>query len=165
MIVRALTPKHQAHVGKSVTEIANGLNKTPDDVYVDLILDEANPVVFTFDGNRRELRGGRGSGEDAAAPGRAEGRGGRGGGGETALPPGTWTKHPQFGPGSDSLPVDMDEPVRMVRAPAARRVRRLFQAGQGERCTPRRSRAQSDVDAGRTVPPEGSRVPGKRARR
>ena len=96
VIVRALTPKHQDNVGKSVAEIAKGLNKAADDVYVDLILDEANPVVFTFDGNRREGRGG-------------EGRGGRGGA-EAALPPGAWTKHPQFGPGSDSLPVDMDEP-------------------------------------------------------
>jgi N-acyl-D-aspartate/D-glutamate deacylase len=96
VIVRALTAKHQANVGKSVAEVAKALGKTPDDVYVDLILDEDNPVVFTFDGNRTD--------------GRGRGRGGRGRGGESALPLGAWTKHPQFGPGSDSLPVDMDEP-------------------------------------------------------
>jgi len=93
VIVRALTAKHQASVGKSVADVARTLGKEPNDVYVDLILDEANPVVFTFDGNRTEGRGG---------PGR--------GGSENALPQGAWTKHPQFGPGSDSLPVDMDEP-------------------------------------------------------
>jgi N-acyl-D-aspartate/D-glutamate deacylase len=95
VIVRALTPKHQDHVGKSVTDIARTMGKEPNDVYVELILDEANPVVFTFDGNRTEGRAGRGGG---------------GRGGENPLPPGSWTKHPQFGPGSDSLPVDMDEP-------------------------------------------------------
>jgi N-acyl-D-aspartate/D-glutamate deacylase len=95
VIVRALTPKHQDHVGKSVADIARTMGKEPNDVYVELILDEANPVVFTFDGNRTEGRGGRGGG---------------GRGGENPLPPGTWTKHRQFGPGSDSLPVDMDEP-------------------------------------------------------
>jgi len=100
VIVRALTPKHQASVGKSVADLAKTLGKAPNDVYVDLILDESNPVVFTFDGNRTEGRGGRGG----------RGRGGGGRGGEAPLPPGAWTKHPQFGPGSDSLPVDMDEP-------------------------------------------------------
>lgn len=95
VIVRALTPKHQANVGKSVAEIARTMSREPNDVYVELILDEANPVVFTFDGNRTEGRGGPGGG---------------GRGGENPLPPGAWTKHPQFGPGSDSLPVDMDEP-------------------------------------------------------
>ena len=99
IIVRALTPKNQANVGKSVADVAKALGKDPNDVYVELILDEANPVVFTFDGNRTEGRGGGG-----------EGRGGGRGGAESALPPGAWTKHPQFGPGSDSLPVDMDEP-------------------------------------------------------
>lgn len=99
VIVRAMTPKHQADVGKSVADIAKAASKDPNDVYADLILDEANPVVFTFDGNRTEGRGGGG-----------EGRGGGRGGAEIALPPGAWTKHPQFGPGSDSLPVDMDEP-------------------------------------------------------
>jgi N-acyl-D-aspartate/D-glutamate deacylase len=111
VIVRALTPKHEANVGKSVADIAKALNKEPNDVYVDLILDEANPVVFTFDGNRREGRGGRGRGEGAPVEGArgGEGRGGRGAA-ENTLPQGAWTKHPQFGPGSDSLPVDMDEP-------------------------------------------------------
>jgi len=99
IIVRALTPKNQANVGKSVADVAKALSKDPNDVYAELILDEANPVVFTFDGNRTEGRGGGG-----------EGRGGGRGGAESALPPGAWTKHPQFGPGSDSLPVDMDEP-------------------------------------------------------
>jgi N-acyl-D-amino-acid deacylase len=99
IIVRAMTPKHQANVGKSVADVAKALGKDPNDVYAELILDEANPVVFTFDGNRTEGRGGGG-----------EGRGGGRGGVESALPPGAWTKHPQFGPGSDSLPVDMDEP-------------------------------------------------------
>jgi N-acyl-D-aspartate/D-glutamate deacylase len=125
VIVRALTPKHRDNVSKSVAQIARELNKSADDVYVDLILDEAHPVVFTFDGNRREGRGergrgdgipgetrtpdGRGRGEGIAVESRAaEGRGR--GAADAALPLGTWTKHPQFGPGSDSLPVDMDEP-------------------------------------------------------
>jgi N-acyl-D-aspartate/D-glutamate deacylase len=98
IVVRALTPKNQANVGKSVADIAKAAGKDPNDVYAELILDEANPVVFTFDGNRTAGRGG------------GEGRGGGRGGAENALPAGAWTKHPQFGPGSDSLPVDMDEP-------------------------------------------------------
>jgi N-acyl-D-aspartate/D-glutamate deacylase len=113
VIVRAMTPRHQADVGKSVAEIAKTVGKDPNDVYVELILDEANPVVFTFDGNRTEGRGARGRGEAGTAEG-GQGRGGEGRGGrgpaEEILPQGTWTKHPQYGPGSDSLPVDMDEP-------------------------------------------------------
>jgi N-acyl-D-aspartate/D-glutamate deacylase len=122
VIVRALTPKNQASVGKSVAEIAKGLGKEPNDVYVDLILDESNPVVFTFDGNRTDGRGrGPASADPAQAAGRGAapadpaqagrgGRGGRGQGAENSLPAGIWTTHPQFGPGSDSLPVDQDDP-------------------------------------------------------
>ncbi len=67
VIVRALTAKHQADVGKSVADLAKGLGKDPNDVYIDLILDEANPVVFTFDGNRTEGRG-RGAEGQGARP-------------------------------------------------------------------------------------------------
>ena len=63
-----------------------------------VILDEGNPVVFAFDGDRREARG----------------QGGGGGRGQQnpadQVPPGFWTTHDRFGPGSDSIPVDQDEP-------------------------------------------------------
>lgn len=102
VIVRALTPKHEPSVGKSIVALAKDAGKSPDDLYIDLVLDEDNPVVFTFDGNRNDGR----RGEIAAVQ-----RAGRGGGqGEPPLAQGAWTKHPQFGPGSDTLPVDMDDP-------------------------------------------------------
>lgn len=95
IIVHALTPKNQANVGKSIAELAKAAGKDPNDYYVDVIFDEANPVVFAFDGDRREARtqGSRGQQDpaDRAAPG-------------------FWTTHPRFGPGSDSIPVDMDDP-------------------------------------------------------
>jgi N-acyl-D-aspartate/D-glutamate deacylase len=98
VIVRALTPKYQAHVGESIAELAKASGKDPNDYYIDVILDESNPVVFAFDGDRREARG--------------QGDGGRGPQQNPAdqLPAGFWTTHDRFGPGSDSIPVDQDEP-------------------------------------------------------
>jgi N-acyl-D-aspartate/D-glutamate deacylase len=98
VIVRALTPKHQASVGQSIAKLAQAAGNDPNDYYVDLILDEDNPVVFAFDGDRREARGERGGG-------------GRGQQDPTdQIPPGFWTTYPRFGPGSDSIPVDVDDP-------------------------------------------------------
>jgi N-acyl-D-amino-acid deacylase len=99
VVVRALTPKNEANVGKSVAEIAKTRGKDPNDLYVEMVLDERNPVIFTFDGNARD--GGRGRGI-ASGQGRA--------GQENPLPPEFWTKHRRFGPGSDTIPVDVDEP-------------------------------------------------------
>ena len=96
VIVRALTPKHEAGVGRSVAQLAKAAGKDPGDYYIELILDEDNPVVFAFDGDRREARStrrGRGSADSA-----------------DRLPDGYWTTHPRFGPGADSIPVDMDDP-------------------------------------------------------
>jgi N-acyl-D-amino-acid deacylase len=98
VIVRALTPKNQPQVGKSVAEIATALGKDPNDVYVDMVLDERDPVVFTFDGNGTRGRGNAG--------GRGRGRGND----ENPVAPEAWTKHARFGPGSDTIPVDVDEP-------------------------------------------------------
>lgn len=96
VVVRALTSKHEGNVGKSIAEIAQAAGKSPDDLYVEMVLDERNPVVFTFDGNGR---------------GGERGRGGRGGRGQdNSLPPESWTRHARFGPGSDTIPVDVDEP-------------------------------------------------------
>src|SRR5207249_9620400 len=50
VVVRALTPKNEANVGKSVAAIARTRGKDPSDVYVEMVLDERNPVIFTFDG-------------------------------------------------------------------------------------------------------------------
>jgi N-acyl-D-aspartate/D-glutamate deacylase len=99
VIVHALTPKYKASVGKSIAQLSKASGKDPNDYYVELIFDEANPVVFAFDGDRRQVRG------------QAEG-GGRGQPQDPAdrIPPGYWTTHPRFGPGSDSIPVDMDDP-------------------------------------------------------
>lgn len=96
VIVRALTPRHEALVGRSIADLAKAAGKSPDDYYIDVILDDANPVVFAFDGNRREPR----------SPGRGRGQGDP----ADQLPAGHWTTHPRFGPGSDSIPVDIDEP-------------------------------------------------------
>lgn len=98
IIVHALTSKHKPNVGKSIAALAKAAGKDPNDYYIDVILDEGNPVVFAFDGDRREARaqtgGARGGQQNAA----------------DQVPPGFWTTHPRFGPGSDSIPVDMDEP-------------------------------------------------------
>lgn len=98
VIVHALTPKHKASVGRSIASLAKAAGKDPNDYYVELIFDEADPVVFAFDGDRREAR--------------AQGGGGGGPRQDPAdqLPPGSWTTHTRFGPGSDSIPVDMDDP-------------------------------------------------------
>jgi N-acyl-D-aspartate/D-glutamate deacylase len=97
IIVRALTPKHKGNVGKSIAELAKAAGKDPNDYYIEVILDESNPVVFAFDGDRREARGqgGGGRGQPNAAD---------------QVPAGFWTTHERFGPGSDSIPVDQDEP-------------------------------------------------------
>jgi N-acyl-D-amino-acid deacylase len=103
VIVHALTPKHKDHVGQSVAALAQAAGKDPGEYYIDLILDDDNPVVFAFDGDRREIRG-------QGQPGRG-GRGGRGAPNpDDQLQPGAWTTHPRFSPGSDSIPVDVDEP-------------------------------------------------------
>jgi N-acyl-D-amino-acid deacylase len=98
VIVRALTPRNEKLVGRSIADLAKAAGKDPGDYYIDVILDEDNPVVFAFDGDRREVRGavrggGRGQGDPA-----------------DQLPRGYWTTHSRFGPGADSIPVDMDEP-------------------------------------------------------
>ena len=95
VIVRAETDKHRANVGKSVAEIARGLNRDPGDLYLEMVLDEQNPVVFTFDGDVRErrLRGAR--------PDRS---------GQQPVAEGYWTRHRLFGPGSDSIPIDKGDP-------------------------------------------------------
>jgi N-acyl-D-amino-acid deacylase len=97
VIVRALTPKNEPNVGKSVAEIALASGRDPGDLYVEMVLDDRNPVVFAFDGNGRA---------GVAARGRGAGRGAQ----QNALPPEAWTTHPRFGPGSDTIPVDVDEP-------------------------------------------------------
>lgn len=96
VIVRALTRRNEALVGRSIADIAKAAGKDPNDYYVEVILDEDNPVVFAFDGDRREprpQRRGRGQADPA-----------------DQLPAGFWTTHPRFSPGADSIPVDMDEP-------------------------------------------------------
>lgn len=100
VIVRALTAKHEDAVGRSIAALARAAGTDPNDHYVELILDEANPVVFAFDGNRREVRGAgrRGAGGRGSQDARDQ------------LPRGYWTTHQRFGPGSDSIPVDLDEP-------------------------------------------------------
>ncbi len=98
VIVRALTPKHRDKVGKSIAALAKAAGQDPDDYYVNLILDDGNPVIFTFDGdNRGATRGSRGGGRGQQDP-------------ADVLPAGYWTTHPRFGPGSDSIPVDVDDP-------------------------------------------------------
>ena len=98
VVVRALTPRNERLVGRSIADLAKAAGRDPGDYYVDVILDDENPVVFAFDGNRREARsaareGGREQGDPA-----------------DQLPHGYWTTHPRFGPGADSIPVDMDDP-------------------------------------------------------
>lgn len=97
IIVRALTAKNQPNVGKSIAQLAKAAGKDPNDYYIDVILDEGNPVVFAFDGDRREARGQGGGGRGQQNP-------------ADLVPPGFWTTHARFGPGSDSIPVDMDDP-------------------------------------------------------
>lgn len=98
VIVRALTPRNESRVGQSIAQLAEAAGKSQDDYYVEVILDEANPVVFAFDGNRRQPREQRaGGGRGQANP-------------ADQAPPGYWTTHARFGPGSDSIPVDMDDP-------------------------------------------------------
>ena len=97
IIVHALTPKHKANEGKSIAALAKAAGKDPNDYFIEVILDESNPVVFAFDGDRREAR----------AQG---GGGGRGQNPADQVPQGSWTTHDRFGPGSDSIPVDQDEP-------------------------------------------------------
>ena len=96
IIVHALTPKHKANEGKSIAALAKAMGKDPNDYFIEVILDESNPVVFAFDGDRREARG--------------QGGGGRGQNPADQVPAGFWTTHDRFGPGSDSIPVDQDEP-------------------------------------------------------
>lgn len=102
VIVRALTAKHEGSVGKSIATLAQAASRDPGDYYIDLILDDANPVVFAFDGDRRAVRG-EGGGRGRAGAGAAANP-------DDVLPPGQWTAHARFGPGSDSIPVDVDEP-------------------------------------------------------
>lgn len=97
VIVRALTPKHRSNVGQSIAALAKAAGKDPNDYFVELIFDEANPVVFAFDGDRRDARRPAGGGRGQQDP-------------ADQVPPGFWTTHERFGPGSDSIPVDMDEP-------------------------------------------------------
>ncbi len=95
VIVRAETDKHRPNVGKSVAEMARGLDREPGDLYLEMVLDEENPVVFTFDGDVRERTRRR------PRPGRS---------GQPPVPEGYWTRHRLFGPGSDSIPIDKDDP-------------------------------------------------------
>lgn len=95
VIVRALTPRNERFVGRSIADLAKAAGKDPNDYYIEVILDDDNPVVFAFDGNRREARSQRGRGASNPAD---------------QLPAGYWTTHPRFGPGADSIPVDLDEP-------------------------------------------------------
>jgi N-acyl-D-aspartate/D-glutamate deacylase len=98
VIVRALTRKNEHKVGRSIAALAKAAGTAPNDYYADVILDEANPVVFAFDGNRREIRGqANRAGRGQADP-------------SDQVAPGYWTTHPRFAPGSDSIPVDVDEP-------------------------------------------------------
>lgn len=97
VIVRALTARNEKLVGRSIVDLAKAAGKDPGDYYIEVILDEDNPVVFAFDGNRRAARAARGGGRGQPNP-------------EDQLPPGYWTTHARFGPGADSIPVDMDEP-------------------------------------------------------
>jgi len=98
VIVRAETPKHKPNVGKSIAQLATELGRDPNDLYMEIVLDDQNPVVFTTDGNVREPRSG---GDEAMA---------RRFGKDNVLPEGYWTTHALFGPGSDSLPLDVEEP-------------------------------------------------------
>ena len=95
VIVRAETDKHRANVGKSVTKLAQELNREPGDLYLEMVLDEQNPVVFTFDGDVRERR------QRGARPDRS---------GQQPVAEGYWTRHRLFGPGSDSIPIDKGDP-------------------------------------------------------
>lgn len=97
VIVRAITPKYQPHMGKSVAELAKEQGKDAGELYVEMVLDRENPVVFTFDGDIRQMEG-------------RSSRRSRRFREEELLPEGYWTTHPLFGPGSDSIPVDMEDP-------------------------------------------------------
>ncbi len=94
VVVHADTPKNQGLVGKSVDAIGRGQGRDPVDVLAELVLDEQNPVVFTFDGDRRQIN------EPSAQ--NLERRYGKG----RFLQRGEWTKHPLFMPGSDTITID-----------------------------------------------------------
>lgn len=98
VVVRAMTSRNQALMGKSVAAIAGERGEDSMTTLLGLVADEANAVVFTFDGDRREPR--QQSREDL------ERRFGKG----RLVEPGAWTRHPLFMPGSDSIPVDADDP-------------------------------------------------------
>ena len=98
VIVRAETPKNRPLVGKSVAQIGKERQQDSDELLIALILDEQNPVVFTFDGDRRARR------EPTSEE--LERRFGKG----RFLEPGEWTRHPLCMPGSDSIPVDSGDP-------------------------------------------------------
>ena len=147
IIVHALTPKHKANVGKSIAELAKAAGKDPNDYYIELILDESNPVVFAFDGDRREARG----------------QGGGGGRGQQnpadQVPPGFWTTHERFGPGSDSIPVDQDEPFGWYEHQRRGAFPGLLPPGEEPQRAAREGRAAGDAAARRAVPHQGSRRP------
>ena len=56
IIVHALTAKHKANEGQSIAALAKAAGKDPNDYFIEVILDESHPVVFAFDGDRREAR-------------------------------------------------------------------------------------------------------------
>jgi len=94
VVVHADTPKNLSLVGKSVAAIGREQGRDPVNVLADLVLDEQNPVVFTFDGDRRQIN------EPSAES--LERRYGKG----QFLQRGEWTKHPLFMPGSDTITID-----------------------------------------------------------
>jgi N-acyl-D-aspartate/D-glutamate deacylase len=94
VVVRADTARNRGLVGKSVAAIGREQGRDPVDVLAELVLDEQNPVVFTFDGDRRQIA--------EPSPQDLERRYGKG----RFLARGEWTKHPLFMPGSDTIPID-----------------------------------------------------------
>ena len=98
VIVRAETPRFKPHVGKSIADLGRELGKDPNDLYVEMVLDRRDTVVFTFDGNTRQMSAG-----NEAALAKQYGQ-------DNLLPEGYWTRHRLFGPGSDSIPVDKADP-------------------------------------------------------
>jgi len=98
VIARAETVKYRPHVGRSIADLAREAGKDPNDLYVEMVLDRNDTVIFTFDGDTRQLTG---QSDQALAQQY---------GSENLLPEGQWTTHPLFGPGSDSIPVDKQDP-------------------------------------------------------
>src|SRR5207237_58880 len=95
VIVHVETGKNKALVGKSIGVIAQDRRRDPVDVLAELVLDEQNPVVFAFDGNRRQVN------EPSIES--LERRYGKG----KFLQRGEWTKNPVFMPGSDTITIDV----------------------------------------------------------